>query len=396
MFGNRFSRFHYLFVLVLAFVPTTLFAQGSDRGTLVGTVTDPSGAVVPGVKITVDNADTGASRSVDSGAVGYYSFPNLPVGDYAVKAEAEGFKQAVVENIRMEVGATFRADISLEVGELATQVTVEAASTPLLKTESAEVAHVVEQRRVVDLPLNGRDFQQLVLLTPGAVNVAGFQQASGLQGGANVLSTNPTLNVSNGGRPGTQLFLLDGADATNQHARTMLVAPNIDEIQEFRVSGSNFSAEYGYGTNVINVVTKGGTNEFHGGLWYFNRDDALKARDFFDPVVGNLTRNQFGGIIGGPIIKNRTFFSFTYEQQDQDQQTSTRRNVPTAQMRNGDLTELGKMIHDPLTSRLNEQGVPVRDPFANATIPQSRIHDSKTSPLPNSRAFGSQVRRALA
>ena len=146
--------------------------------------------------------------------------------------------------------------------------------------------------------------------------------------------------------------MIDGADATNQHSRTILVPPNIDEIAEFKVSGSNFSAEYGYGTNVINVSTKGGTNDFHGTLWYFNRDNAFKARNFFDAGdVGEYSRDQLGGIIGGPIIRNRTFFSFTYEQQWQEAATTKRTSVPTALMRSGDLSELGGTIHDPATSR---------------------------------------------
>ena len=373
MFGNRFSRFHYLIVLVLAFAPTTLFAQGSARGTLVGTVGDSSGAVVPGVQIAATNLGTGIEQTTSTTGAGHYSIQNLAIGNYRITAQLSGFKQAVIESVQLEVGATLRNDITLEVGEVATEVTVEGSATPLLKTENAEVGHVIEQKRIVDLPLNGRDFQQLVLLTPGSVNVS---RTSGLQGGAAVLATNTTLNISNGGRPGTQLFLIDGADATNQHSRTILVPPNIDEIAEFKVSGSNFSAEYGYGTNVINVSTKGGTNDFHGTLWYFNRDNAFKARNYFDRGdVGEYSRDQLGGIIGGPIVRNRTFFSFTYEQQWQEAAKTKRTSVPTALMRSGDLSELGGMIHDPATSRLNAAGLAVRDPFANNTIPQARIHD---------------------
>jgi hypothetical protein len=360
-----------LAVLVL-FLPAALFGQGTSRGTLVGTVTDSTGAVVPDVKITITNIDTGIEQSLTTGDVGVYTVPNLSVGNYTVTAELSGFKQAVVENIRLEVGATYRADIALEVGDLASQVTVE-ASTPLLRTDDAEVSHVIEQKRIVDLPLNGRDFQQLQLLTPGSVNSFNFQTSRGLSAGASALTTTLTLNVSNGSRPGSQLFLVDGGDATNQHARTIIVPPNVDEIEEFRFSGANFSAEYGYGTNVVNVSTKAGTNDLHGAAWYFNRDDSLAARSFFQSSVGDLTRNQFGVAIGGPIVKNKAFFFFTYEGQREDAARTSLATVPTAKMRGGDLSELPVQIFDPATSRVNEQGVAERDPFPGNIIPASRL-----------------------
>ena len=360
------------FAVLVLFLPPALFGQGTSRGTLVGTVTDSTGAVVPGVKITIINIDTGIQQSLTTGDVGVYTVPNLSVGNYTVTAELSGFKQAVVANIRLEVGATYRADIVLELGEIATQVTVE-ASTPLLRTDNAEVSHLIEQKRVVDLPLNGRDFQQLQLLTPGSVSSFNFQRSQGLSAGASALTTTLTLNVSNGSRPGSQLFLVDGGDATNQHARTIIIPPNVDEIEEFRFSGANFSAEYGYGTNVVNVSTKAGTNDLHGTAWYFNRDDSLAARSFFQSDVGDLTRNQFGVAIGGPIVKNKAFFFFSYEGQREDAARTSLATVPTANMRGGNLSELPAQIFDPATSRLNAQGVVVRDPFPGNIIPASRL-----------------------
>src|SRR5262249_16179676 len=154
------------------------------------------------------------------------------VGNYSVTAEQRGFKRSQITNIRLEVGATYRADIRLEVGEVATEITVQ-AQAPLLHTDDAEVSHLIEKKRVEDLPLNGRDFQQLQLVTPGAVNTVNFQTSSGFSGGASSLSTTGSLNVSNGARPGGQLFLIDGGDATNQRARSIIVTPDIDEIEEF-------------------------------------------------------------------------------------------------------------------------------------------------------------------
>lgn len=375
------------FFAVLALLAGMLFAQGTDRGTLIGTITDTSGAIVPAASVKIANLATGIEQSTLTDATGNYAVPNLLVGNYRISAEAHGFKTAVVQDVRIQVGATFRADITLEVGEVSNQVTVEAA-TPLLKTDSADVSHVVEQKRIVDLPLNGRDFQQLQLLTPGSVSTTNLQTSSGLGGGASAVSTTGTLNVSNGSRPGSQLYLLDGSYASNRQGRTIIVTPSVDEIEEFRVAGSNFSAEYGYGTNVINVSTKSGTNRLHGAAWEFLRNDSLAARSFFSPTVGVLRRNQFGGSMGGPVIKDRSFFFFTYEGQRQTTTSTLLATVPTEAMRGGNLSELPFPIFDPRSSRLNANGVVVRDPFSGNIIPAGRIDPVSTLflqwvPLPN-------------
>ena len=368
-------------------MPQVALGQGTARGTLVGTVTDPSGALAAGVVVTVTNLDTGIKQESTTSDAGVYTVPNLPVGNYSVTAEQKGFKRALVTNIRLEVGATYRADIKLEVGEVATQVTVEALA-PLLHTDDAEVSHLIEKKRVVDLPLNGRDFQQLQLLTPGAVNTVNFQTGSGLLGGASALTTTNSLNVSNGARPGSQLFLIDGGDATNQRARTIIVTPDIDEIEEFRVAGSNFSAEYGYGTNVVNVSTKSGTNDLHATAWYFNRNDTFAARSFFASSVADLRRHQTGVSIGGPVIRNRTFFFFSYEGQRETAGRISIATVPTAKMRGGDLSELPQTIFDPITSQFNAQGIVTRQPLPGNIIPRARL-DSISQlfldwiPLPN-------------
>ena len=372
---------------LLAVFPQTVLGQGGGRGTVVGTVTDPSGAVVAGVNVAVTNLGTGIEQTFVTGATGVYSVPNLQVGNYRIVAEATGFKKAVVENIRLEVGATYRADIIMQLGEITAEVAVEAA-TPVLKTDSAEVSHVIEQRRIVDLPLNGRDYQQLQMLEPGSVNTFNFQTSAGLGGGASSITINNTMIASNGSRPGNQLFLIDGANASSQHGRATILAPSVDAIEEFRLAGSNFSAEYGYGTNVINVSTKSGSNAFHGGLWEFHRNDSLAARSFFAPKVEDLKRNQFGGGIGGPILKNRSFFYFNYEGQREIQGRTTLATVATAKMRAGDLSEFSSQIYDPLTSRKNANGVVVRDPFPGNIIPKDRIDPVSTLflewiPLPN-------------
>jgi len=206
--------------------------------------------------------------------------------------------------------------------------------------------------------------------------------------GAFSLTPPNSLNVSDGARPGSQLFLIDGGDATNQRARSIIVTPDIDEIEEFRVAGSNFSAEYGYGTNVVNVSTKSGTNQFHGNAWYFNRNDTFAGRSFFAPSVADLSRHQTGVGIGGPIIRNRTFFFFSYEGQREASGRISIATVPTAKMRGGDLSELPQTIFDPTTSQFNAQGVVTRQPFPGNVIQKGRL-DSISQlfldwvPLPN-------------
>lgn len=403
MTSRMLSKHMPALVLVLIFQTLLIpaYGQGSARGTIVGNVTDQNGAVLSKVTVTVTNPATNVRQSVVTSETGSYTIPDLPVGTYQITAELPSFKKAVVENARLEVGATFRADITMEPGEISAQVVVEATS-PVLRTDNAEVSHVIERERVVGLPLNGRDFQQLTLLTPGAVNASDFQTSAGLGGGASALTVNNTMIVSNGARPGAQLFLVDGANTSNQNGRATLFAPNVDEIEEFRVAGSDFSAEFGYGSNVINVSTKSGSNQFHGSLWEFHRNDAFDARGFFAPTIEPLKRNQFGGAIGGPVYiprfgegghsvrsgKDRTFFFFSYEGQRQLQGQTTIASVPTAKMRNGDLSELPTIIYDPATSRRNATGTIVRDPFPGNIIPTNRIDPVSALflqwvPLPN-------------
>jgi len=387
---------HLSSVATLALAASSLWAQGGGRGTLVGTISDPTGSVIAEVKIAVTNVATGLRYFADTDATGNYAVPGLPVGNYRIEAESAGFKTAAVVNLRLETGATLRANIRLEVGDIASQVTV--TGTPsLLKTDSSDVSHVVEQRRIVDLPLNGRDFQQLQLLTPGSVSTRNFQTDAGGGGGAATVSLSDTLNTSNGSRPGSQLFLLDGGNASNRQARSLTVTPSIDEIEEFRVAGSNFSAEFGYGTNVINVSTKAGTNTFHGGLREFLRNDALAARGFFDRSVAVLKRNQFGGSLGGPIRKDRSFFFVTYEGKRQRTTNTVLATVPTQRMRTGDLSELPFQIFDPATSRLGTGNVIARDPFPGKVIPRNRLDDVSQLflewvPLPNTAGITGNFR----
>lgn len=370
--------------VLVAFAQTRSAAQGVARSSVVGTITDETNSAVPGATVTLVNPETGIRDTVHADDAGNYVIPNVLVGDYMIEVEADGFSKAIVRDVRVRVGTTYRANAQLAIGPLAAEVTVTAKS-PLLQTETSDVSTVVERKRIVDLPLVGRDFQQLQLLTPGAVDTMSFQNSdvSGLGGGASAVSTNNTMIASNGARPGSQLFLVDGANNTNRQGRTIVLAPIVDEIEEFRISGANFSAETGYGTNAISVATRSGTNRFRGAGWEFFRHDKLNARNFFAFSPPKLVRNQFGGTIGGPILRNQTFFLVSYEGVDETSSRPWLSTVPTARMRSGDLSELGVPIYDPLTSRyVCPQGqascadvvkVIERDPFPGNVIPADRL-----------------------
>ena len=200
----------------------------------------------------------------------------------------------VVRDIKVDVNATLRVDVSMTMGQVTETVEV-AAQAPLLNTENASTGQVIEAKRVTELPLNGRDFQQLQLLTPGNVSGTNFQTGQGLSG-ASSLTTTGTMNVSNGGRPGQLLFTIDGSNPSNQNGRGIILTPSIDEIQEFKTESSNMSAEFEYGSSAVNVSIKSGTNSLHGAAWEFLRIDALDARPFFatrkPPLRRSLARTR--------------------------------------------------------------------------------------------------------
>ena len=191
---------------VLLLCPSSLFAQGSSAGTITGAVTDPSGAAVPGAAVTVRNVATNFTRDMKTAEAGLYSFSNLPIGTYEMRASAAGFQAVRVGDIILDVNGTRRVDVQMTVGQMTETVNVE-ATAPLLNTENASTGQVIESKRVNELPLNGRDFQQLQLLTPGAISSTNYQTNQGMAGGAGSLTTNGTMNIADGGRPGQVLFL---------------------------------------------------------------------------------------------------------------------------------------------------------------------------------------------
>jgi hypothetical protein len=347
----------------LALFVSNSFGQ-TVRGTILGTVTDSSGAVVRGAKVTATQTATGLTRTEVTNAEGEYSIPQLPVGPYMVTGESPGFKKTERSGIELRVDDRLRIDITLALGAVSETVAVEAVA-PVVNTDSATVGNVVDNKKVTELPLNGRNFLQLNLLVPGAnQGVKGSQNQT--QGGS--------ISV-NGAREQSNNFLLDGMDNNDLAINQYAVAVSTEAIEEFKVQASIYSAEFGRSPGAqINIATKAGTNQIHGVLYEYLRNNALDAKNFFDrpgPIPG-YKRNQFGASIGGPIRKNKTFYFGNFESARIRQGITKVGTVPTTVMKNGDFSALSTTIYDPNTLH-SVNGVLVRDPFPGNVIQSNRF-----------------------
>ncbi|MGI9072599.1 MAG: carboxypeptidase regulatory-like domain-containing protein [Bryobacteraceae bacterium] len=335
----------------------TLNAQ-TATGQITGTVRDPSGAVLPQVQVTVKSQDTGLTRDTTTTGSGDYSFTLLPVGSYSVSAEQKGFSKAQQSDIRLNVDQVQRVDLTLAVGATTETVTVRAAQVAV-ESETSSVGQVVNERQVTQLPLNGRSFLQLLFLGAGAVETSG-EQGSMRQGEGNAISIN-------GSRPTSNNYLLDGMVNTDTSLNTPAVVLSVDAIQEFKEQTATYSAEYGFSANQINIISRGGSNDFHGALFEFNRNNAFDARSFFDASVPPLRQNQFGFVATGPIWipklyngRNKTFFMANYEGTRRRQGIDQFALVPDPTELSGQFTS---PIIDPTTG----------NPFPNNVIPQDRF-----------------------
>jgi len=366
------SKLPLLFLISL--VPSVLLAQYTTA-TLGGIITDSSGQTVPGARVTIENTGTGLVRAYTTGEDGAYLFPALPVGTYHLQVEKEGFSRYSHQGITLNVNETATEPVSLNVGPITQQVNV-SANAEMLPAETSNVAQLVDSQRVVDLPLNGRQAQSLVFLAPGTINTTLYYCGSSCQGG--VYPNAQWGNISGGG-PGNINYLLDGADHNDHYINSNYPFPNPDAIQEFNVQTNNMSAEYGGSAAVVNVVTKSGTNQFHGDLFEFVRNGSLNARNYFAQTPDTQKRNQFGATVGGPIIRNKLFFFFAWQRTTLRADTATLiAFVPTAQERTGDFSDISKVIKDPVTNQ----------PFPGNKIPASRLsapaqYFLQHIPLPN-------------
>ena len=336
-------------LLVLYFAPKV--SGQAAYGTIIGTVTDPSGAEVPDAKVTITDMDKGISQTTTANSSGFYSVTNLIPGNYRVTVEGKGFKTFVQNNLPVIVGTSTTLNVTLAIGAVGETITVDSAP-PLMETDRASVQTDLSSQQVESLPLLDRNFTQLELLLPGAAKMP-WQHAEG---------ENPQdgVQINNNGQlfSGTN-FMVDGMDNTDPVLGIVMVNPPVDSVQEITATGSNFDPEFSQaGGSVIQVETKSGTNEMHGSLFEYNRINNLEARDpFTQPKsVPPLHWNQFGGSMGGPICKYK-FFVFGYYQ-------GTRRRiggsvltrVPTVAEAAGDLSDLGVPIYDPTTGTAGGTG----------------------------------------
>ncbi len=298
-----------IFAVVFCLCCAALLAQRTTAD-LLGTVTDASGAVIGGVKVTVHNLDTGADFFAESDNAGEYAVPQLPVGRYSIKAVSSGFKTWTVPQVTLAIGDRLRQDVRLELGNLEQSVEVTAAS-PALQTETSSLSNLVNSQALQDLPLNGRNFVVLAQLTAGASE----GEASGLPSGTRPDDRRLTSAVSVNAQPTSfNNFTIDGVDDNERFIGTMIVRPSVDALQEMKVQTNLYSAEFGRTAGgVINFVTKSGTNAFHGSLFEFLRNQHLDARSFFAGAKPPYHQNQFGGSNGGAIKKNRAFYFGDYE-----------------------------------------------------------------------------------
>ncbi len=342
----RVSLVGRLLLLLLIVSPV---AYGQYSGTIRGTVSDPSGAVISGADVTVTNPATATTRTVKSSEAGEFVVPNLPAGTYEVRIKQGNFKEFVVKAVELHVSSTAVVDARLQMGSAVEQVTVEADALQV-QTNSAQVGEVVTNQQVRELPLNGRSLTQLTLLQPGVSARDGLDTKNkGLLSGVDFsVNGNPVTN---------NLWLVDGANNNDLGSnRTILVYPSLDAIAEFKMLRNSYGAEYGQASGgIISIVTKSGTNAFHGGVYYYGRNDALNATEYFArqgeialeqlgahaPNNGKdvLRRNDYGYFIGGPVKKDKLFFFWSQEWNKEKRGVTRKACVPTLAERNGDFTQ---------------------------------------------------------
>jgi Carboxypeptidase regulatory-like domain/TonB dependent receptor-like, beta-barrel len=352
MFRQNAARISHL-ILWLCLCVSAAMAQ-SSTATLNGTVSDENGAVVAGATVTLTNTATGQSRTAASNSAGFYTFPQVKPDRYKLKVERQGFAPMVREEVLLQVGDTVVLDLTLKVGGVGETVTVMGNAAPLLETGSSSLGEVVNSRTIESLPLNGRNTMQLVALTPGVSTQRAYRTSAF---GSGAIASNAFS--ANGGRNVVNEIMVDGSPQIVMGYNQPAWVPNPDATQEFKVQTNGLSAEYGRtGGAVVNLVTRSGTNEFHGALFEFVRNDLFDANGFFnnlnDRDKAPFRFNQFGGTVGGPVYlprfgqggpgawsgKNRTFFFFSYEGVRQVNPGSSSHTVPTAKMRAGDFTEI--------------------------------------------------------
>ena len=357
-------------------------------GGVTGEVSDQAGASVPGVTVTVTAASTNRSRTAVTATDGRYVVSGLPPGVYTVRAAIDGFRPLTREGIRVTTGETVRLDLELQIGAQTEAVTV-TGDAPLLRSETASLGQVIDNRKIVELPLNGRSF----------ITLAGLAPAVALPPGSSL----PRIN---GGRPRTNEYLFDGISVLQPEPGQVAFFPNVDAIQEFKIETNSPPAEFGrFNGGVVNLTTRSGGNTLHGTAFEFFRNESLNARNYFastNPVKPKFRRNQFGGVIGGPIRQDRSFFFGDYQGQRQTIGRTVISTVPTTLQRQGVFSEAigGRVpvIYDPATTTATGLGTVTRTPFPGNIIPAERMDEVgiellQRYPLPTSSGTANNFRR---
>jgi hypothetical protein len=356
--------------VVVALIAIGCAATGRAQivsGTIVGTATDATGAVVANAKIVATNEGTGVTRTTVAVGSGVYAVPQLPPGNYRITASAPGFSTYEVSHIVLLVDQTVRVDVHLRVGEITQQVEVSARGAQV-ESETSTLGQVIESQRIVELPLNGRNFMQLATISSGVAPAYNARSATITnQTGRSDLA----VHVS-GGRGDSNSYLIDGVESRSTWFNSPSVLLSVDAIQEFKIERNLFSAEYGQGGGIVSLVSKSGTNSIHGSAYEFIRNNHFDAKNFFDNFFGQqqvpFKQNQFGVTAGGPIKKNKLFFFGDFEKLRSRRNNTLSANVPTPAQLSGNLAGLssskpGGAIIDPLNGQ----------PFPNNTIPADRL-----------------------
>src|SRR5436309_8475497 len=363
-------------VLVFFLSPTLLQSSWAQAvyGRISGAIKDSSGAVVPGASITVTSVGRKISDTVISNESGLYSKERLLPGNYEVRVEMPGFKASVIPSVVVNVDTNTKVDISLEIGQVSDTVTVTATEGQLLKTDRADVATSFTERQVTELPILDRNFTKFILLTPGTQQLQWQHAASENPQGSTQIQVNGQHFSGTG-------YQLDGTENRDPILGIIVINPNFEAIGETKITSQNYDAEFGQAiAGVVSVQTKSGTNEFHGSIFEFRQNDVLQARNPFtqfapNPITGKAVpptlKNQFGGAIGGPILKDKLFFFGDYQGTRSKIGGSKLLTVPTLLARTGNLSEYGVDIFDPGPSGNIAPGS--RTQFAGNTIPGNRI-----------------------
>ncbi len=354
-------------VLACLLALTPLAAQ--NYGEITGTVADPSGAVIAGATVTITNEATGVARTAETNEAGSYDVPFLNPGVYTITAELDGFRTSRTAGRVIQIGDVAQVNFTLEIG-VVTEVVEVAAGAQMLQTSNTSVGTVIDNERIVELPINGRNYLNLVKLSPNVSSeMQSGGQANSRQGGERA---NQSISIA-GQRQQFNRYTLDGVENTDPNFNTFIIRPSVDALQEFKVQTGVYSAEYGKSTSQVIVTTKSGTNEFHGTVYEFLRNDKIQAKSWGRTDKPPFRRNQFGFTVTGPVVKNRIFFMANYEGLRQSVQGFGQATVAPVSMRNGDFTDSRADIFDPTSIMEVSPGVFTGTQFTNNIIPTNRL-----------------------